>query len=257
MNSLERTTILKCGYDHGWEAVVEDTPTHIVLASALHRARMNIVQANPKGTGWYITLPSGNLEAELAKTTSRSPDTGQFQAANEASLCFLMAHAARLARSLPDEPHVRFEKAVSNELATVPSNFARTEIERLVRQRVGQDIYRESLLDYWGGACAVTGIAVPGLLRASHAKPWAECANDNERLNVFNGFLLTAHLDALFDRHLMTFSTTGEALFAKEITPSILASLGLKRPVNLRWLRDDHEVFLAYHRAAFRYQNNR
>lgn len=98
----------------------------------------------------------------------------------------------------------------------VSETIASTEVERLVRQRVGQNIFRESLMDYWGGACAVTGIALPALLRASHAKPWAECNSDAERLNVFNGFLLAAHLDALFDRHLISFDDSGKILFSTQ-----------------------------------------
>lgn len=83
-------------------------------------------------------------------------------------------------------------------------------MERLVRQRVGQQAFRQAMLDYWGGACAVTGVALSEVLRASHAKPWAECVSDAERLDVFNGFLLNANLDALFDRFLITFSDDGE-----------------------------------------------
>ena len=55
----------------------------------------------------------------------------------------------------------------------------------MVRQRVGQNKFRDAMLDYWGGACAVTGVAIPEVLRASHAKPWAECGTDAERLDVF------------------------------------------------------------------------
>ena len=124
----------------------------------------------------------------------------------------------------------------------------------MVRQRVGQDIYRESLMDYWGGACAVTGIVIPELLRASHAKPWSECASDAERLNVFNGFLLVAHLDALFDRHLMTFTETGEAIFANQVDTTIRSKLGLASPMCLRWLRQEHLVFLRYHRSEFEHR---
>ena len=44
-----------------------------------------------------------------------------------------------------------------------------------------------------------TGVALPPeLLRASHAKPWAK-ASDIERLDSFNGLLLSVHLDAMFD----------------------------------------------------------
>lgn len=59
-----------------------------------------------------------------------------------------------------------------------------TEVERLVVQRVGQRIFRDSLISYWQGRCAATGLDVTPLLRASHIKPWAECENDSERLDV-------------------------------------------------------------------------
>jgi hypothetical protein len=91
------------------------------------------------------------------------------------------------------------------------------------------------------------------VLRASHAKPWAECSTDAERLNVFNGFLLTANLDALFDRHLMTFSESGEAVFAEKVDP-IRTKLGLSSEIRLRWVREEHQPFLRYHRAKFEHR---
>ncbi|HKB89963.1 MAG TPA: HNH endonuclease signature motif containing protein, partial [Opitutaceae bacterium] len=174
-----------------------------------------------------------------------------FGADNESELGRLLEQAARLARTLPDEPCHRFEKALAEELAASNTTTSATEVERLVRQRVGQNIYRESLMDYWGGTCAVTGIAIPELLRASHAKPWAECATDDERLNVYNGFLLSAHLDALFDRQLMTFNETGEALFATLIDEEVRNRLGILGPQKLRWISPEHQPFVAWHRAAF------
>jgi hypothetical protein len=38
-------------------------------------------------------------------------------------------------------------------------------------------------MDYWGGRCPLTGITEPGLLRASHIVPWANCT-DEQRLDV-------------------------------------------------------------------------
>jgi hypothetical protein len=85
-----------------------------------------------------------------------------------------------------------------------------TEALRLVKQRIGQNLYHQALLEYWGGACALTDMAIPELLRASHAKPWADCESDTERLNVFNGFLLAAHFAALFDAGFITFTDEGQ-----------------------------------------------
>jgi putative restriction endonuclease len=37
---------------------------------------------------------------------------------------------------------------------------------------------------------------VSRLLRASHIRPWAECDDDEQRLDVFNGLLLISALNA-------------------------------------------------------------
>src|SRR5687768_5164868 len=70
---------------------------------------------------------------------------------------------------LPPVPEQRF----AERLAAI----SETEVEAVVRQRVGQDLFREMLMEYWDSRCAVTGLAVPELLRASHAKPWKD-SND-------------------------------------------------------------------------------
>ncbi len=249
MNTLERTLILKAGYDHGWEVAVNESPEQVVLASALHPVHVRVTAAST-GEGWIVNLPFGPLSRELARVEPSTYLEGErFSAASEGDLGHLLAQAARLARTLPDHPCNRYAKAVAKELAAATTSA--TEVERLVRQRVGQGIYRESLMDYWGGACAVTGIAVPELLRASHAKPWAECMTDSERLNVFNGFLLCAHLDALFDRYLMTFDEEGIAVFSSSITPEVRARLGISGYLRVRWLAPEHFGFLGYHRNIY------
>jgi hypothetical protein len=58
-----------------------------------------------------------------------------------------------------------------------------TEVQRMVRQRVGQQAFRQAMLDYWQGACAVTGLALPQALKASHSTAWALCSDDAERLD--------------------------------------------------------------------------
>ena len=50
----------------------------------------------------------------------------------------------------------------------------------------------------WGGRCAVTGLDLPLLLRASHIKPWRDSDN-RERLDPYNGLLLSPSYDAAFD----------------------------------------------------------
>lgn len=248
MNYFQKSLVTMAGYDNGWEVASEGEDS-VILTSANHRTTAKVLQ---ESSGWTVQLPTGRLNEELARIEDGFMATGlAFQAPSERALGNLLAHAARLARTLPDLPRQNYEQAVAEELFYLSKSTASTEVERLVRQRVGQNVYRESLLDYWGGACAVTGIAVPELLRASHARAWSECTTDADRLNVFNGFLLVAHLDALFDRHLMTFSATGEATFAPPISTEVKLRLGITDSLKLRWLSPGHEPFLTEHRDRF------
>lgn len=91
----------------------------------------------------------------------------------------------------------------------------------LIQARVGQGAYRADLMKAWGDRCAVTGCAIPEMLRASHVKAWKDSTN-KERLDSENGLLLAAHLDALFDRGLISFADDG----AMQIAPKIAASAG-------------------------------
>lgn len=134
-------------------------------------------------------------------------------------------------------------------LDELPAGVVGTEVERMVRQRVGQNKFRDGMLDYWGGACAVTGVALPEVLRASHAKPWAECATDAERLDVFNDFLLSANLYALFDRFLISFDEHGVLVTAPTLAGINLQPLGISSGMKLRWVNTLHQPYLALHRS--------
>src|SRR6266542_1866965 len=101
-----------------------------------------------------------------------------------------------------------------------------TEAERLLIQRVGQDVFRDALMAYWGGRCPLTGISEPALLRASHIVPWAECG-DEQRLDVHNGLLLSALWDAAFDRGLVSFADDGTVLSSPQLSETARKTLGL------------------------------
>jgi hypothetical protein len=153
----------------------------------------------------------------------------------------LLRRAVQLSKALPNELLHAFEKQV----AALPKA---TEAERLVVQRVGQNLFREGLLDLWEGQCAVTGLAVPALLRASHIKPWADCDTDAERLNVYNGILLAPHLDAAFDRGFITLADDGAIVVSDALDTDACAILRLDRPLRVRGLADGHRAYLPWHR---------
>jgi HNH endonuclease len=117
-----------------------------------------------------------------------------------------------------------------------------------VVQRIGQDIFRAALMDYWGGRCPITGITDAALLRASHIVPWSEC-DDAKRLDVHNGLLLSALWDAAFDAGLVSFADDGTALASSELGAAARTALGIDSAPRLSNLRDAHRANLAVHRA--------
>jgi hypothetical protein len=164
-----------------------------------------------------------------------------FVVSDTAPLHHLVREIWRLARALPIEPLRVFEVQTRNLPRT-------TEAERLVIQRVGQDVFRDALMSYWGGRCAVTGVAEPRLLRASHIKPWAKCETDAERLDVYNGLLLVAHLDAAFDSGLISFSDEGQIIFSARFRNEDRELLGLNDDLKLRQIASGHLPRLTWHR---------
>ena len=162
------------------------------------------------------------------------------------------------------EPVYRLNEAMTVEDAIQPgalvadlnarlAQLQSTEREGLVKQRIGQDVFRDALMKFWNGRCAITGLDLAALLRASHAKSWASCENDMERLDPFNGFLLAPNLDALFDRFLLSFEDDGSLLFAPAVTREVLAALCLGED-SLRLSRIDsrHLPYLKWHRERMR-----
>jgi hypothetical protein len=252
MNPLQRTLIEKAGHDNGFEHVLPGGAQHVAMASARHPAQVTVTAAED---GFVVAIQSGSatLAQELARTFPNSgAATHGFVLPTVAELAQWLRRAAALSQALPNQAVTAFEQQVQAELSAMPAPTAQnTEVLRTVRQRVGQQAYRQAMLDYWGGTCAVTGLALPQALRASHAKPWAECSTDAERLDVYNGFLLSANLDALFDNFLISFTDDGVLLVAEQIDHSEREKLGLGDLMRLRWVAVQHLSYLRFHRERY------
>lgn len=68
--------------------------------------------------------------------------------------------------------------------------------------RVGQNLFRRSVLSAYNYRCCITGLAMPKLLVASHIVPWRiDAAN---RLNPRNGICLSILHDKAFDIGIIT-----------------------------------------------------
>lgn len=189
---------------------------------------------------WLLALDHAGIIAEIGIETSDAagPGLARFRFASLAPLYAVMPRVYELAVSLPDAPLQEFLHRTQN----LPST---TEAERLVVQRVGQNIFRERLIKYWRGRCPLTGIVDKPLLRASHIKPWRDCENDAERLDVHNGFLLSALWDAAFDNGLVTFDPEGIPIFSERLSKLAQSQLQYETPIKLN---AKHRVFLEWHR---------
>ena len=191
-------------------------------------SQANVARAVELGAEFSGPVPPGARAARAAVDTS--------------AVHKLLRRAFQLSRTLPDELLHVFEQKT----ADMPRA---TEAERLVVQRVGQDIFRAGLMDYWDGRCAITGLAVPELLRASHIKPWAACETDAERLDVFNGLLLAPHLDALFDGGFITIEAEAAVRVSARLDDEARCVLGVDGPLCVRGLSRAHAPYLAWHRG--------
>ena len=242
MDALKRALIEKVGQENGWENAGSE-PNTVILTSARHRASICVSMV---GNGWGIETPAKLIHQELWRSFPAATQNGSmFIAQNTDELAQLLRRTAELAQSLPHQAARTYTLRVQE---AIKSSELTTEVERLTKQRIGQETFREALMDYWGGACAVTGIALPQILRASHTKPWANCQTDEERLDVFNGFLFTANLDALFDRGLITFEYTGQLCLSSKLNYPTRAALNLNCNLSLRWIAPQHESYLNWHR---------
>lgn len=127
------------------------------------------------------------------------------------------------------------------------SKDAPTVREALILSRVGQGQFRRDVMRIWSRKCCVTGLAIERLLRASHIKPWKDC-NNQERLDAYNGLLLSPSYDAAFDQGFISFDDAGHILVSNKIKSEQLNQLGISATANILGLRANHKKYLAYHR---------
>lgn len=195
------------------------------LGAVVALSRADVLQELIEGAPWQGSRPAG---AAGARTVRKAND-----------VVALLARARILERTLPHALLEEYQAAVAR--------IDRTEADAMVKQRRGQELFRRGLMDYWQGRCAITGIEAPELLRASHAKPWKDCS-DAERLDVHNGLLLLAHLDAAFDQGLITVSESGQVASSRLLSESVREVLGLLQSRTVRGLGSAHQVYFDWHR---------
>ena len=125
----------------------------------------------------------------------------------------------------------------------------KTERKGLVTSRVGQGFYRQELIKKFDNKCAVTGINLEEILIASHIIPWRH-SNDEERLDIENGILLSPLYDSLFDKNLISFQDNGDIIISKKIQDTELISL-IDINANIK-ITEGMKKYLINHRSQLR-----
>lgn len=245
ISALDVTRLEKAAHDNGFDLLQSTSGDWLCIASSHCPLKI-----------WLSTAENGVILIGFAdRSVARSLlnlgiplDHNQPSGASDllsvpdlTSLYALLKRAFQLSRALPSAPLNEFRQQIQ----TLPNA---TEAERVVIQRVGQNIFRERLIEYWDGGCAVTGLRVPALLRASHIKPWRDCASDAERLDVFNGLLLAPNLDLAFDQGFISFEDVGTICLSRLLDETAVDRLGFSPIMRISGLALDHVPFLKWHR---------
>ena len=234
----------------------------------------------------YLRTPFGRIHSSnreimaLAAGLDRSPGSVALKLANLASLDETldrkgMGNASRLDRETweaffadPEAATRDLAPLVSPSeagagapgLADAPLPFLRggrvgEDIPVLSRARRGQSFFRTAVLTAYGGRCALTGIAEPELLIASHIEPWAEA--HSHRLDPCNGLCLNALHDRAFDRGLITFDADWRLRLSPQLDAASRESLtrigaaALRMPERFRPSQARMEAHRARHQDKF------
>ena len=240
-----RTEAQKAAWDNGFRIERGVERGWLQYGSTTAPNTVWIAGASASGP-WLLSISHSGVAAEVGALPASpfpGPGSATFIFDTLTDLHGALDRAYKLAVSLPDAPLVRFRAKT----ASLPRT---TEAERMVIQRIGQDVFRDALMDYWGSRCPLTGITEPALLRASHIVPWAECS-DEQRLDVHNGLLLSALWDAAFDKGLVSFADDGRVVVSQNLSEVARKALAVDTALPLRGLRDGHRANLAVHRARY------
>ncbi len=145
------------------------------------------------------------------------------------------------------------DHGVLDDIREIEADISIPETQRLqlAKARIGQGLFRKRVL-LIDPVCRVTGVADQRLLIASHIKPWRDASNA-ERINGYNGIMLSPHVDALFDEHLISFGDDGKMLVHTSLSRDVLERWSIDPSKGVEAFRPEQASFLEYHRKHFAY----
>lgn len=237
MDNLVRTRLEKAAADCGFDFPAQVNGEILIFRSTRFAESIGVEVLEPDR---FRVIPLDILSSVPIQEFARTHQDVQGYSA----LYIILEQLSTLCKAASREEVAEKFKRIASKMPLT------TEAERLVVQRIGQNLFRNALLNYWQGRCCVTGLAVAELLRASHIKPWADCNSDYERLDLFNGLLLAPHIDAMFDGGWLTVQSDGALVVSGHLSTDAANSLGLRPGMRADGLSVRHEEYLKYHRKV-------
>ena len=143
--------------------------------------------------------------------------------------------------------HIDYELQENEEEQNITtSHLAKTQREQLILARIGQGVFRSNV-EKIEARCRITGVEDKRLLIASHIKSWKD-SNNHERLDGNNGFLMSPHVDKLFDRGWISFSKDGKILVRDKKIQLVLSAWSIDLLRNVGKFTVLQKKYLEYHR---------
>jgi len=187
--------------------------------------------------------------APLRVTGERNP--GVYLAEVPAALAAVLGELLggqlqRIEEQVAIETDGQLAEAAIEEQIWQRADLAPRDRRQQIAARFGQGAFRESV-ERIEQACRVTGVLDRRHLRASHIKPWRLC-DDRERLDGFNGLLLSPHIAHLFLRGHISFADDGRLMISRHLNRSVVKAWGLDAPRPLQGFRAEQCAYLEFHR---------
>ncbi len=234
----------KAAYENGFRIELGVRDGWIGYRSATARGEIWVSRGADKGS-WLMSISHAGVAAELGLPTAEpivGPGFATFAFAHLHELYGVLARVYKLGVSLPDVPLKAFEKATFN----LPRN---TEAERLTVERIGQNFFRQALIEYWNGRLPPDRHYRPGTAARLSHRPLGKMRNRRSTSQRPQRPAPLCPLGRRLRRGPSQHRRHGTVLRFPELTAPAVAALGLDSALPLVPLTDFHRTNLAYHRA--------
>lgn len=231
----------------------------------------------------YYKLPFGQFHQHnpkvisLASLIGRTPSSVAMQLSNFANLdpyhqnrgISGLRSPGKLAKELWEQAQTDWEDIIIEgeslletltqpQVSQLPQNQQSklTERKSIVRVRLGQRFFRDSILANYRIQCCICGLPIAELLIASHIVPWKD--REDLRLNPSNGLCLCALHDKAFDRGILSISEDFKVMispsldnysFHKSVQQGLAAYSNCSISMPDRFIPD--QEFLEIHRSQY------